>query len=234
MAKKRTKKARPVRYGLLWRWVKRAVVWGLAVVTVLVALASFVTPPTTPYMWAEGRRLGGVKYTWVPMEQIPEHVRRAVVAAEDANYCLHWGFDMAGLRAAVASGGAMGGSSISQQLVKNLFLWQGRSWTRKGLEAALTPLVELTWSKRRMLEVYLNIVEFDEGVFGIEAAARRYFGQRASGLTNAQGARLAAILPNPKGRDAARLTASQGRRMRQIQDGAATIAADGRDACFKG
>ena len=106
---------------------------------------------------------------------------RSVVAAEDANYCLHWGFDMGAIREALEDGAARGASTISQQTVKNTFLWQGRSWFRKALEALLTPVVELVWTKRRLLEVYLNVIEFDEGVFGVEAAAQSYFGGSSRG-----------------------------------------------------
>ena len=96
---------------------------------------------------------------------------RAIVAAEDANFCNHWGFDIDAIQAAIADGGTRGASTLSQQVVKNVYLWHGRSWTRKALEAALTPLVEALWSKQRIFEVYLNVAEFDEGVFGVEAAA---------------------------------------------------------------
>ncbi len=129
---------------------------------------------------------------------------RSVVAAEDANFCLHWGFDMAAIRKAIDEGGNRGASTISQQVVKNVFLWHGRSWLRKAMEAAITPVVELVWSKRRILEVYLNVAEFDTGVFGVQAAAQHYFGVSAADLSAVQAARLAAVLPDPKGRDARR------------------------------
>jgi monofunctional biosynthetic peptidoglycan transglycosylase len=106
------------------------------------------------------------------VNDISDHLQRAAVAAEDANFCLHWGFDMAAIRDAIDAGAARGGSTISQQTVKNAFLWHGRSWLRKALEAAITPVMEAIWPKRRVLEVYLNVAEFDEGVFGAEAAAR--------------------------------------------------------------
>jgi monofunctional biosynthetic peptidoglycan transglycosylase len=154
-----------------------AVSWraGLALVvlvTVWVAAYAIVPVPTTPYILSERLRLGGVERDWVPIDDISENLQRAVVAAEDANFCLHWGFDMAAIRAAIDAGAARGGSTISQQTVKNAFLWHGRSWLRKALEAAITPLMEALWPKRRILEVYLNVAEFDEGVFGAEAAAR--------------------------------------------------------------
>jgi monofunctional biosynthetic peptidoglycan transglycosylase len=184
-------------------------------------------------MLSESRRLGGVERSWVGADQIAPVMLRSVVAAEDANFCLHWGFDMAEIRRAVAQGGTRGASTLSQQLVKNLFLWHGRSWPRKALEAVVTPVVELVWTKRRILVVYLNVAEFDEGVFGIEAAAQHHFGVSAADLTAVQAARLAAVLPDPKGRDAARPSRSVRNRAASIADGAETIRLDGRAACFE-
>jgi monofunctional biosynthetic peptidoglycan transglycosylase len=200
----------------------------------VVALLGVVDPPTTPYMWSEGQRLGGVEQAWVPLEEIAPVMARAAVAAEDAGFCTHWGLDLGAIRAAMADGSGRGGSTISQQVVKNVFLWQGRSWARKALEAALTPVVEAVWSKRRIVEVYLNIAEFGEGVFGIEAAARHHFGVSAADLSEVQAARLAAILPAPKSRDPANPSDELRARAAGILDGAATIAADGRAACFEG
>nr|WP_245584663.1 monofunctional biosynthetic peptidoglycan transglycosylase [Salipiger mucosus] len=197
-------------------------------------LFKVVNPPLTHTMWAEGRRLGQpVEREWVPAEEIAPVMLRSVVAAEDANFCQHWGFDMKAIRAAIEAGGNRGASTISQQVVKNVYLWQGRNWTRKALEAALTPLVEAAWTKRRILEVYLNVAEFDAGVFGVEAAARHNFGVSAEGLSSVQAARLAAVLPDPRDLSASRPTAYVERRAAQIRDGAATIDRDGRAACFQ-
>ena len=157
---------------------------------------------------------------------------RALVAAEDANFCRHWGFDMAAIRDAIAEGSGRGASTLSQQVVKNVYLWHGRSWPRKALEALMTPVVEAFWPKRRIVEVYLNVAEFDAGVFGIEAAARHYFGVSAADLSAVQAARLAAVLPDPKGRSASNPGVAA-RPRRGILDGAATIARDGRAACFE-
>lgn len=126
-----------------------------------------------------------------------------------------------------------GASTLTQQVVKNAFLWQGRSWLRKALEAMMTPMVELAWSKERILEVYLNVAEFDEGVFGVEAAAHHYFGVGPEKLSEVQAARLAAVLPSPKVRSASKPNELVRRRTAQIIDGAATIRADGRAACFE-
>jgi monofunctional glycosyltransferase len=217
---------------LVLRWGLR-IVGGMALLWfALILLFAVVNPPTNIYQWQESRRLGGIERDWVALEDIAPVMARAAVAAEDANFCLHWGFDMVAIRAALDAGGARGASTISQQVVKNVFLWHGRSWVRKGLEAVLTPVVELVWSKRRILEVYLNIAEFDEGVFGVGAAAPHYFKVAAADLTGRQASRLAAALPDPKGRNPARPSAFLQRRGAAILSGAETIAADGRADCF--
>ena len=221
----------------LWRGLRRWLWRGaLGVVTVLalsVLAYRWVDPPVTVYTWKEGRRLGNVAREPVSMADIAPVMARAAVAAEDANFCLHWGFDMGAIRAAIAEGSGRGASTITQQVVKNVWLWHGRSWPRKALEAAITPAVEAAWPKRRILEAYLNIAEFDEGVFGVEAAAWHYFGVAAADLSAVQAARLAAVLPDPKGRSAARPSAALRRRAASIMDGAATIARDGRADCFE-
>lgn len=203
-------------------------------VVVAVALYSVLNPPITHTMWSEQQRLGHrVDRAWVDLDEVAPVMARSVVAAEDANFCEHWGFDMTAIRAAIADGADRGGSTISQQVVKNVYLWQDRSWLRKAMEAGMTPMVEGLWSKHRILEVYLNVAEFDEGVFGVEAAARHYFGVGPEQLSARQAALLAAVLPSPKTRNAARPSASLDRRARSIMDGAALIATDGRAACFE-
>lgn len=221
---------RPLRF--LMRWVLRAVLVVLSIGVGLTVIFAVLNPPTTPYMLSESRRLGGVSQDWVSIDTIAPVMVRSVVAAEDANFCLHWGLDVKAIEAALDAGGSRGASTISQQVIKNVFLWQGRSWVRKTTEAFWTPLSELVWSKRRILELYLNVAEFDTGVFGVQAAARSYFGVDAADLTAVQAARLAAILPDPKGRDAANPTTYLRKRASSILDGAATIAADGRADCF--
>ncbi len=215
------------------RWLWRGALGLVALLALAVLAPAVVNPPTTHTIWSEARRLGGVERSWVPAERIAPVMLRAAVAAEDANYCLHWGFDMAAIRDALDDGAVRGASTISQQVVKNVYLWQDRSWARKAIEAGLTPLVEAAWSKRRILEIYLNVAEFGEGVFGVEAAARHHFGVAAADLTPMQAARLAVILPNPKERDPNRLSASLRRRAAQVADGAETIRRDGRAACFE-
>ena len=235
MARRRrgTKRGKGPAAGALRRWFWRAVLGVVAAVALLIFGYRWIDPPATIYISQEARRLGEVRHEPVPMAHIAPVMARAAVAAEDANFCLHWGFDMAAIRVAISEGAGRGASTISQQVVKNVYLWHGRTWLRKALEAAVTPLVEAAWPKRRILEVYLNIAEFDEGVFGVEAAARRYFGVGAADLTALQAARLATVLPDPKGRSASRPSAAGRKRAAMIMDGAATIARDGRAACFE-
>ena len=222
--------------GLLLRlrwWFWRGIALAFLVAVALVVLGALINPPTTAYMFSEGRRLGGVEQSWVSIDDMAPVMARSAVAAEDANFCQHWGFDMAAIRLAIEEGGARGASTISQQTVKNVYLWHGRLWLRKALEAMITPLVEAVWTKRRIIEVYLNVAEFDEGVFGVEAAAQHYFGVSAAELSPTQAARLAAILPSPKKRSASNPSSFVRKRAAQVQDGAATIRADGRAACFE-
>ncbi|MEL7252827.1 MAG: monofunctional biosynthetic peptidoglycan transglycosylase [Pseudomonadota bacterium] len=248
MAKKRaprkTSKKKPKRFSrwnpLGWPPVRWVLAWTvrlsiLVSVTVILVIAahSVMTPPKTHYMRQEAKRLGEIDYVWVPYADIAPVMARSVVAAEDANFCNHWGFDMAAIRNAIEEGGTRGASTISQQTVKNMYLWHGRSWARKALEALITPLLEVLWSKQRIVEVYMNIAEFDEGVFGVEAASHHYFGVGPSDLSAQQAAQLAAVLPNPKNRSASRPTANLRKRANSIRDGAATIRRDGRADCFE-
>lgn len=244
MAKRSTKpkaktprKAKSVVRVTLHDRLRRLFFRGIAIVFLVVCaavlLGRVVNPPTTAYMLGESYRLGGVDHEWVPLELIAPVMARSVVAAEDANFCEHWGFDVRAIRLAIAEGSNRGASTLSQQTVKNVYLWHGRTYVRKALEAGITPLVEAIWPKRRILEVYLNVAEFDEGVFGVEAAARHYFGVGPEALSAGQAAQLAAVLPSPKTRSASRPTAFLKRRAAQIRSGAATIKADGRADCFE-
>ncbi len=203
------------------------------VATAVIVAHRVLNPPKTIYMRQEEARLGQIDHVWVPIAGVAPVMARAVVAAEDANFCNHWGFDMAAIRSAIEEGAGRGASTISQQVVKNVYLWHGRSWVRKALEAMITPVVEGIWPKRRILEIYLNVAEFDEGVFGIEAAARHHFGIGPEALTPTQAARLAAVLPNPKQRSASNPSPALRKRAAAILDGAATIRRDGRSACFE-
>ncbi len=214
-------------------WLRRAALSVILAIVVWVGAYAVLPPPTTPYILSEGVAQGGIRRSWVPADDIAPVMLRAVVAAEDANFCLHWGFDMGQLRAAIAEGANRGASTLTQQTVKNVWLWHGRSWPRKALEALFTPVVEALWTKRRILELYLNVAEFDTGVFGVEAAAQHHFGVSASELSARQASLLAAVLPNPKERQAVNPSTATQRRAAQIADGAATIGRDGRAVCFE-
>lgn len=198
-----------------WTW-NRGTIWqnllfyiprlaaGAVAFSLLLTLVYRVLPvPTTMLMLGEGVFAGqSVSRNWVPLEQISPHLIRSVIASEDAEFCRHWGFDFKGMQDAwkdAERGERLrGASTISQQTAKNVFLWPGRSWVRKGLEAWFTVLIEALWPKRRIMEVYLNVIEWGPGVFGADAAARKWFGKPAARLTRLEAARLAAILPNPR------------------------------------
>jgi monofunctional biosynthetic peptidoglycan transglycosylase len=239
MAKKKKQKRKTIQPTLLipvrWvqRWVWRFLLIVLFVVVTVVAGHRKLMPPRTYYMGQEARRLGGVKFQWVDLDDVAPVMARALVAAEDANFCAHWGFDVAAIRKAIDQGSKRGASTLTQQVVKNTYLWHGRSYARKAMEASITPLVELFWTKRRIVEVYLNIAEFDEGVFGIHAASQHYFGVTPDKLSPRQAARLAVVLPSPKKRSASKPTSRLRRRAASVMDGAATIGRDGRSDCFE-
>ncbi len=215
------------------RLVGRGALYAAAALLALIFIYAFINPRLTPYVLAERFRQGGIERDWVSIGDMAPEMARSVVAAEDANFCNHWGFDMKAIRKAIDEGEGRGASTISQQVTKNVFLWQGRSWARKALEGILTPAVELVWTKRRILDVYLNVAETGPGIFGVEAAAQHYFGVSAADLTADQAARIAAILPDPKGRNPAKNSGYIRRRAAQIRQGAETILADGRAACFE-
>ncbi|HPG21533.1 MAG TPA: monofunctional biosynthetic peptidoglycan transglycosylase [Amaricoccus sp.] len=224
------------RGGLIRRMVRRALRWAafaVLVVAVLVLALRWVNPPVTWLMASEWWRLGAIEREWRALPAMSPYLPLSAVAAEDADFCVHSGFDIAGIRAALADDTRLrGGSTISQQVAKNVFLWPARSWLRKGLEAGFTVLIEILWPKRRILEVYLNVAEFDAGVFGVEAASRRYFGIGAADMGPQRAARLMAVLPDPKHRSPVSGTAFIRRRGAAIESGAATIREDGRADCF--
>ena len=195
---------------LLWLMVLAA---GLPVLQVLVL--RFVDPPLSTFMairqieaWTGNERDFTLHYAWRDFDRIASSLPVSVIAAEDQNFAGHRGFDLEAIekaRAHNARGGrTRGASTISQQTAKNLFLWSGRSWVRKGLEAWYTVLIEVLWPKTRILEVYLNIAEFGDGVYGAQSAATRHFGKDASALSAAESARLAAVLPSPRRYNASR------------------------------
>lgn len=183
-------------------WAIRLVLLWLAFTFLWVLAYRWINPPVTSLMirdWAAGQT---VRRDWVAIENISPRLAYAALAAEDQNFCRHFGFDFEAISRAMQAnmnGGRLrGGSTISQQVAKNAFLWSDRSWIRKALEAYFTVLIELTWPKQRILEVYLNVAEWGIGVYGAEAAAQYYYGRSASGLSRAQAAALASILPSPR------------------------------------
>jgi len=232
--KKQKRKKNLKRFGLRRVLRRVGIVFGLIFFVPIFAVLLFKFFDPTPgfYMGAEQRRLGSIKQVWTPLDAFAPVMARSVVAAEDADFCLHNGFDIEAIRDAIEGGGKRGGSSISQQVAKNVFLWHGRTYLRKGLEAGFTVLIETFWSKQRIIEVYLNVAEFDEGVFGAAAAAKHYFGVHPDKISALQAARLAAILPNPKNRSASRPSDFVRRKTRRVISGAATIQADGRAECL--
>lgn len=194
--------------GVIRRWATRLVLTVLGVWLAGLVVFAFLPVPFSAVMverqigaWLRGDFGYVAHQDWVSMDEIAPAMALAVIAAEDQKFPQHWGFDLAAIESALGhnerGGSVRGASTLSQQTVKNLFLWDGRSWIRKGLEAGLTAGMEVAWTKRRILTVYLNIAEFGPGIFGVEEASRRYFNRPASRLTRSQAAMLAAVLPNP-------------------------------------
>jgi monofunctional glycosyltransferase len=196
------------RKGRLRRFALKAALVLLLAPALPIAALRFVPPAGSALMlqrWAEARTAGRsfrLRYDWVPARAIAPSLRAAVIASEDQRFFEHPGFDWKSMESAVGDwrrgDGLRGASTISQQVAKNLFLWPGRSFVRKALEAWLTLYLELLWPKERILEVYLNVAELGDGVFGAEAAARHYFGRRAAHLAAHESALLAAMLPTPR------------------------------------
>jgi monofunctional biosynthetic peptidoglycan transglycosylase len=192
-----------------WRWLWKLPLLLLALSVLQVLVLRFVDPPFTAFMAARQLQALGagdldfrIAYDWRDLDQIAASVPVSLVAAEDQNFARHGGFDFQAIEKARASNArgrkVRGASTISQQVAKNLFLWSGRSWVRKGVEAWYTVLIEVLWPKQRILEVYANVAEFGDGVYGAQAAARTFFGRDAAKLSPAQSARLAAELPSPR------------------------------------
>ena len=220
----------------IFGWIVTLVLLFLLVSVLWVLLYRFVNPPITFTML--GDTLGGRTVTreWMPIAAIDDDVERAAIAAEDSKFCSHYGFDQEAIEAAFRrnmEGGNVlrGGSTISQQTAKNAFLWQGGGYFRKGLEAWFTLLIETLWSKRRIMEVYLNVAETGIGTYGANAGAQRYFGHDASRLTRQEAARIAAVLPLPKKRDAVDPAGFTRRYGSTIAARAGVVQRQGLDAC---
>jgi monofunctional glycosyltransferase len=187
-----------------------------ALVVVLLLAGRFAPMPSTLMLkgWLTG---APVMREWRSLSQISPNLIRAVLTAEDQRFCQHWGVDFDVLQELIGDpdGPGRGGSTLSMQTVKNLYLWHGRSYVRKAIEIPLALAADLVWGKRRMLELYLNIAEWGEGIYGAEAAARMHFGKPASALSAVEAARLAVMLPNPRARDAGSATGASRRVFRQ-------------------
>ncbi|SDT05567.1 monofunctional biosynthetic peptidoglycan transglycosylase [Halopseudomonas xinjiangensis] len=214
---------------MIKRILAKAAKWLLIVMAlslVPVIILRWVPTPGSMLMierWAEARGNGGldIRHDWIAYDRIPDNMKMAVIAAEDQRFAEHFGFDLKAIRAAIEhnrqGGSVRGASTLTQQVAKNQFLWSGRSWLRKGVEAWFTLWIEILWPKQRILELYLNLAEWDEGVFGVEAAARHHFGVSASVLSNRQAAQLAAVLPSPLRWSASRPPAHVQQRVNWIQ-----------------
>ncbi|WP_191601790.1 monofunctional biosynthetic peptidoglycan transglycosylase [Marinomonas algicola] len=186
-------------WSLLWRmWLTFALV---------LLVFRFAPLPTTAFMLQSPYP---VKQAWISIDTLPPHIPLAVVASEDQRFPIHFGIDVLEIRNAIIDygdgEGLRGASTITQQTAKNLFLWPSRSFLRKGLEAGLAVVLEMVWGKKRILEVYLNVAEFGQGMYGVEAASQHYFGRSASTLSATQATRLAIMLPSPRTRTPNRLT----------------------------
>lgn len=190
----------------LWLRLRRAVLLAIAVFFALslglTALYAVVPPPITPLMVIRLLEGEGLHKDWVSFDQVSPHLIRALIASEDAHFCSHYGFDWKSIQQAIEASNAgkrlRGASTITQQTAKNLFLWPGRDFVRKGLEAYLAFVLELLLDKQRIMELYVNIIEFGPGIYGAEAAARHHFGKPAAELSRREAALLAVVLPNPR------------------------------------
>ncbi|WP_396211078.1 monofunctional biosynthetic peptidoglycan transglycosylase [Flavobacterium sp.] len=192
----------------IFLFIKKVMIWFFAISIAIVILLKWIPIPYTPLMAIraiENKSAGKemiLSHDWVPIEEISPNIQKAVIASEDGTFLTHHGFDFSAIQKAVKNNSKgkrlKGGSTISQQTAKNIFLWQGRSYLRKGLEAYFTILIEIFWSKERIMEVYLNSIEMGDGVYGIEAASKHWYRKSANNLTKFEAAGIAAILPNPR------------------------------------
>lgn len=211
-----------------WRVTKLAVIFFFSSTLLAVVLFSFINPPVTPLMVKraflkkpDGKRVG-IHKDWVSFKEISPAMMRAVIASEDNRFLDHWGIDVDAVQKAVEYNKRhrrkRGASTITQQVAKNVFLWPSRTWIRKGFELYFTVLIEVVWSKKRIMVVYLNVMETGNGLYGVEAAAQKYFRKPAAKLTRGEAALIAAALPNPRVRNPARPTPYLLRRQARIMD----------------
>jgi monofunctional biosynthetic peptidoglycan transglycosylase len=191
-----------------FKFVFKSILWLFAISIALVILFKWVPVPITPLMVirsldnSQKNKINGWKHDWVSIDEISKNMQLAVICSEDQNFLSHHGFDLEAIKKAMENNQKKrrikGASTISQQTAKNVFLWPQRSWLRKGFEAYFTFLIELIWSKERIMEVYLNSIEMGKGIYGIEAASQHWFKKPASKLSRHEAAAIAAILPNPR------------------------------------
>ena len=214
------------------RLTAKIILWFVGLSLALVILFAYVPVPITATMILDEN---GATRDWEPLEEIDPDLVAAVIAAEDAKFCQHAGFDTEAMQEAYEQnqkgGRIRGGSTISQQTAKNVFLWQNGGYTRKALEAWFTFWIENVWGKRRIMEVYLNVAETGIGTYGATAGAQRYFGQSAARLTPSQAARMAVALPQPKKRSVKNPSGWLARHGRRVERGLADVQAGGLDAC---
>jgi len=220
----------------IFGWLIKLVLIFLVGSTLWVLLYRFVNPPITFTQFGDVLAGNGAASRWLPIERIDRDMVRAAIAGEDSKFCSHSGFDRQAIEAAMrrnARGGTVirGGSTISQQTAKNAFLWQGGGWFRKGLEAWFTLLIENLWSKRRIMEVYLNVAETGIGTYGANAGAQRYFGHDATNLSPTEAARIAAVFPLPKRREAIAPRGFTRRYGNMITARIGAVSRQGLDAC---
>ena len=218
------------------KFILKLLGWLVALSLVWVLAYRFINPPTTSLMIRDHLNDVKIYREWVGLDEMSRHIPRAVIAAEDARFCEHRGFDVEAIEKAMERNKQgkklRGGSTISQQTAKNAFLWSGRTWIRKGLEAWFTVLIEFIWGKPRIMEIYLNIAEFGRGVYGVQAASIHYFNKPASKLSRTEAARLAAILPQPIKRDAASPGRYTKRYANRIAGRTRVVANEGLDSCI--
>jgi monofunctional biosynthetic peptidoglycan transglycosylase len=219
------------------RWLGRALLGFLIVSIVWVGLYRFVPPPVTFTMLANAVDGRGIDKDWMSLSRMDPDIARAAIAGEDAGFCHHHGFDFTAIHKAIEHNERgkriRGGSTISQQTAKNVFLWQGRSWLRKGLEAWFTVLIETLWGKRRIMEMYLNVAETGIGTYGVNAGAQRYFHHDASHMSQTEAARLVAVFPLPKKRGAVAPVGYVRRYGNSIAARSGVVARDGLDGCLR-
>lgn len=221
---------------LFWMII-RIILYFIAISLLWVTIYKFVPPPVTATMIGDLVAGNGIQKDWMSLDKIDPDMPRAIIAGEDGKFCSHRGFDHDAISKAIrhnAKGGRIrGGSTVSQQTAKNAFLWQGGGFVRKGLEAWFTVLIETIWGKKRIMEVYMNIAETGIGTYGVNAGAQRYFRKDASNLSPVEAARIAAVLPLPKKREAISPDGFTRRHGNRLARWTAAIKRDGLDSCLR-